>query len=68
MLMKAIIIMMMLGIVISLGSALFYLLNNQQTGSKMAKALTYRIGLSLTLFVLLLIAFGLGWVTPHGVQ
>lgn len=67
MLMKVIIVIMMLAIVASLGSALFYLLNTKQTGANMAKALSYRIGLSLCLFLLLLFAFAMGWLTPHGI-
>lgn len=67
MVMKVIIIAMMLAIVGSLGSALFYLLKVKDTGANMAKALTLRIGFSLFLFVLLLIAFMMGWIKPHGI-
>ena len=68
MLMKVIIVLMMLAIVASLGSALFYLLKTKDTGANMAKALSYRIGFSLLLFVLLLVAFAMGWLKPHGIS
>jgi hypothetical protein len=32
----------------------------------MARALTIRVGLSILLFVLLLVAWQLGWIQPHG--
>jgi hypothetical protein len=65
MLIKIVIILFMLVILASLGSALFYLVRNRGDSKQMAKALTLRIGLSLGLFVLLLVAFSFGWITPH---
>jgi hypothetical protein len=55
-------------IVISLGKALFHLSSNKaEDGGKMVKALAWRIGLSVFLFVLLLIAYTQGWIDPrHG--
>jgi hypothetical protein len=32
----------------------------------MVKALTWRIGLSVGLFVLLMLAYYQGWISPHG--
>jgi hypothetical protein len=31
----------------------------------MLRALTWRIGLSVALFLLLLLAYRAGWITPH---
>ena len=57
----------LLAIVLSLGSALVQLVRNKDESSqKMARALTIRIGLSILLFVLLLVAWQLGWIQPHG--
>ncbi|CAM4465900.1 MAG: hypothetical protein LEGION0398_MBIBDBAK_00971 [Legionellaceae bacterium] len=67
MFMKVIILSMMLVIAISLSSALFYLLKNKASGLKMAKALGFRIGFSLALFILLVIAFTFGWIQPHNI-
>ena len=57
----------LLAIVLSLGSALVHLVRHKGDSSeKMARALTIRIGLSILLFVLLLVAWRLGWIQPHG--
>lgn len=56
-------------IVASLGSALFHLTRRSGTDSdRMARALTIRISLSVALFILLLIAWRLGLITPHGLS
>ena len=68
MLVKAIIILFLLIILYSLGSALYFLTRNEKKdGSHVITALTWRIVLSLTLFLLLFIAFALGWIKPHGI-
>ena len=57
----------LLAIVLSLGSALVHLVRHKGDSSeKKARALTIRIGLSILLFVLLLVAWQLGWIHPHG--
>jgi len=57
----------LLAIVLSLASALVHLVRNKgESSQKMARALTIRIGLSVLLFVLLLVAWQLGWIEPHG--
>ncbi|HKU14811.1 MAG TPA: twin transmembrane helix small protein [Steroidobacteraceae bacterium] len=55
----------LLAIVLSLGSALISLVRNKGESSRMVQALTLRIGLSVLLFVLLLVAWRLGWIEPH---
>ena len=55
----------LLAIVLSLGSALVSLVRNKGESSRMAQALTIRVGLSVLLFVLLLVAWRLGWIEPH---
>lgn len=54
-----------LGIVLSLGSALVHLVRGKGDSQKMARALMIRVGLSILLFVLLLVAWWLGWIEPH---
>lgn len=69
MLIKSLTIIAFLGIVISLGSALFYLVKRKEGDdpTKTAKALTVRISLSLGLFILLFIAYATGLIQPHGI-
>ena len=56
-------------IVISLGKALFHLSSSKPgESSKMVKALAVRIGLSVLLFVLLMVAYSQGWIEPQRVH
>jgi Protein of unknown function (DUF2909) len=62
---KYLIILMLVLIVGSLGKALYHLSRSSPSDSgKMLKALTWRIGLSVGLFVLLIVAYYEGWVDP----
>lgn len=64
---KYLIIAMLVLIIGSLGKALFHLSGSKpQDSGKMVKALTWRIGLSVGLFVLLFVAYYLGWIDPVG--
>lgn len=68
--MMALIIKVILGaifilIFFSLGSALYYLVQDKGDSDRIVKALTWRIGLSILLFIILIIAFALGWIKPH---
>lgn len=67
MLVKIIILFLFTLIFLSLTSALFSL-RNSKSSIKMAKALTWRISLSLAVFFFLLLAFALGWIQPHGLK
>lgn len=62
---KIVIILFLIIILYSLGSALFYLVRDNKDSDRVAKALTWRVGLSLGLFILIFIAYALGWITPH---
>lgn len=62
--MKILIIALMLLVLYCLGSASYYMLRSQDS-VKMAKALTWRIGLSILIFALLFVAYAAGWVHPH---
>lgn len=54
-------------IIASLGSALFHLARGtREDSSKMIRALTIRIALSLALFALLMVAWYAGLIAPHG--
>lgn len=66
MLIKTIIIIMLLLIVGSLFSALFFLVKDKGTANRTAKALTLRISLSLMLFILLMLGYFTGIIgQPH---
>lgn len=63
---KILIIACLIAIVVSLGSGMYYLVNDKGESKKMVKALTVRIVLSVALFLLLLIAWSQGMLQPHG--
>ena len=63
---KLIVVAVLLIILYCLISAMYYLLYRKDA-MHMVQALTWRIGLSVLLFALLFVAYGLGWVHPHGI-
>jgi cytochrome bd-type quinol oxidase subunit 2 len=65
---KLLVVLVLLGIVVSLGSALYHLVHDRDGSPKMVRALTLRIALSVALFLLLFLAWWLGLIQPHGVQ
>lgn len=66
-LVKLIVLLMLLAIVVSLGSALWQLARGTGDSSKMLRALTWRIALSVLVFALLSLAYWKGLITPHQV-
>jgi apolipoprotein N-acyltransferase len=67
-LIKILVLACLIAIVLSLGSSLYYLVNDKGESKKMVKALTIRVALSVVLFILLLLAWSQGMIEPHGVQ
>jgi hypothetical protein len=63
--MKILVILFLLFILGSLGSALYYLVRDKGQSDRTVRALTWRIGLSITLFVLLMAGYYTG-VIPRG--
>ena len=68
MLAKTIIIIVMLVILASLASGLVFLVRDKGKTNRGVKSLTWRIGLSLGLFVFLFLAFKFHWIAPHALQ
>ncbi|HPQ94638.1 MAG: twin transmembrane helix small protein [Thiothrix sp.] len=65
---KLIIVILLLFVIASLFTALYQLNQDRGEGSsKVVKALTVRIGLSIFLFVLLMVGQYFGLIVPHGV-
>ncbi len=65
MIFKIVILSLLLVVLVSLGSALVAMARGDKS-DKMLKALTWRIGLSVCIFILLLIGQAMGFITPHG--
>ena len=64
---RLLIFAVLIGIVASLGSALFQLSRKNGDSRKLARDLTIRVGLSVSLFILLMIAWHFGLIAPHGI-
>ena len=52
----------------SLGSALFFLMRDKGKSNRTVHALALRVGLSITLFLLLLASHYMGWIEPTGIR
>jgi hypothetical protein len=68
MLLKIVVIVMLALIVASLFSALVFLFKDKGHGKRTAQALTWRIGLSITLFLMLMAGFHFGIISPQGLS
>jgi hypothetical protein len=70
--MEIIVFIAFIGIIGSLGAALYFMMKDGQNGapktSRMAKALAFRIGFSVLLFICILIAWMLGYIQPTGIR
>ena len=64
---KAFVILSMLVILFCLSTGLIFLIRDKGRTTSTVKALTWRIALSLTLFILLFVGFALGFIHPHGI-
>ncbi len=63
--MKTFAVLMLLAIIVSLFSGLFFLYRDRGTGARTAKALMLRIGLSVALFAVLLVGFRIGAIPGY---
>lgn len=54
-------------IIASLGSALIFLMRDKGRSKRTLKALAFRVGFSVALFMLILVAYYLGYIKPTGV-
>lgn len=72
--MKALIVVMLLAVLGALASAGVFMLKRRPAEAddpaardrRMARALALRIGLSVALFLFILLAWSLGWIKPTG--
>lgn len=71
-LIRVLVLIILGAIVVSLGSALVHLSRggrgDEEESRKLSRALTVRIALSIALFVLLMLAWRVGLIAPHGMR
>lgn len=63
--MKILVILFLVLIFASLGSAFYYMVTDRGTSDRTARALTVRVALSIILFALLLLGFHFGIITTR---
>lgn len=66
--MKIIVILLFLAALGSLATAMVFLVKDKGQTNRTAKALTYRIGISVFIFALLMFAYFAGFIEPHGIS
>lgn len=70
--MKLLVVLAFIVIIGSLGAALYFMLRRDSEGklrgNRMVRALALRVGLSILLFLGILIAWKLGFITPTGIS
>jgi hypothetical protein len=64
--MRIVVVAILLAILASLMAALVFLFRDEGHGTRMAHVLTWRIGLSVLLFALLILGFLSGIIPPGG--
>lgn len=62
--MKLLIVLMLIGIVLSLGQALFAMSSGPDQSGRVVRALTVRIGLSVLLFAIVMLGSHFGLIEP----
>jgi hypothetical protein len=69
--MRIVIVGFLVLVLAALGGAGFFMLrrkpDDRRADKRMARALAVRVALSVTLFLLILLAYALGWIQPRGI-
>lgn len=66
--MKIVVAIAFILILASLGSALIFMMKDKGKSNRTVKALAMRVGFSITLFILILIAYRFGLIQPTGIR
>lgn len=61
---KIVVIAMLCIILYALASSFWFLIRDQGKGQRTVRRLTWRVGLSLVLFLLIMLAVYMGWLKP----
>lgn len=72
--MKTLMVLMLVAVLVALASAGVFMLRQDKEGASpqqrdrlMARALAVRVGLSIALFLLILLSWHMGWIKPTGI-
>ena len=64
---NVLIVVFLLAIFTALGAGLVFLVGDRRDSRRTVKALTWRIVLTIALLVFLVLAYFMGWISPHGI-
>ena len=64
---KLLIVAVFIAVLWNLGAALYYMMTDKGQSSRTVKSLTWRIGLSVGLILLVILGIATGFIEPHGV-
>ncbi len=72
--MKTLMVLMLVAVLVALASAGVFMLRKSDDGAqgeaardkRMARALAFRVGISVALFLLVMLGWAMGWVRPGG--
>ena len=64
---KILIVAVLAAILYNLGAGLYYMMVDGGSSGRTVNALTWRIGLSVGLILLVIVGIWMGWIQPHGV-
>ena len=62
---KLIILALLIAVIVQMALGLKAMYRKDSSKDDMARALTWRVGLSASLFLLLLLGMRMGWITPN---
>lgn len=62
--MKIIVVILLMIVIVSLFSGLFFLFKDKGKGDRVVKALTLRVGLSIAIFLILMASYYFGLIPP----
>ncbi len=63
---KIFIVLLLLMILASLAFGMVFLVKDDSSSNRLVTSLTFRIALSILLFISLIVGYNLGWIQPHG--
>ncbi|MGI9025491.1 MAG: twin transmembrane helix small protein [Burkholderiaceae bacterium] len=66
--MRYVVIIAFILIIGSLASALVFMMKDKGKSDRTVMALAMRVGFSIALFLLILLAYKLGWIAPTGIR
>ena len=64
---KAFIVLLLLAILVSLALGLIFMVNDDKESNRMVTSLSFRVALSILLFITLFVGYSLGLIKPHGI-